>query len=185
MAVLVLLANGFEEIEALTVINILRRGKVEAYTVSTTNELILTGSNGIKVVADMLFDEADFTRAEYVVLPGGLKGTNSLKANELVVNLIKERVNKQLGVAAICAAPTLLVENGLLDGKDATSYPSFHEVFKPHNVNYLDEKVVVLDNIITSRSMYTSIDFALEILRKVTDDITVEEVKDSIIYNDK
>ena len=119
----IFLAEGFEEVEALTPADLLRRAGAEVTLVSIKAEKTVTGSHGISITADRLFEETDYEDADLLVLPGGMPGTLNLKACEPLLALLKEHNAKGKKLAAICAAPTVLGHAGLLNGKNATCYP--------------------------------------------------------------
>ncbi|MCI5822124.1 MAG: DJ-1/PfpI family protein [Lachnospiraceae bacterium] len=158
----IFMAEGCEEIEGLAVVDILRRAKMEIDMVSISDSLSVKSSHGVVFQTDKLISQVDFSEYDGVVLPGGIPGTPNLGANPKVVETIKSFAEGGKLVAAICAAPSVLGENGLLQGKKATSYPGFAEKMK--GCTYLEDKVVVDGNIITSRGMGTVIDFALTIV---------------------
>ena len=116
----VLLADGFEEVEALTVVDLLRRAKVYVDTVSIMDDYTVRGSHGINVQTEDLFDEVNFAEFDMIVLPGGMPGTTNLKAHSGVRKIVKEFADEGKYVAAICAAPTILADLGLLKGKRVT-----------------------------------------------------------------
>ena len=115
--VCVFLADGFEEIEGLTVVDILRRAKVEVSTVSIMDTLDIQGAHGINIKADQMFDEADFSVADMLVLPGGMPGTLHLGQHKGLQNILKDFHNEKKNIAAICAAPSVLGKYGILEGK--------------------------------------------------------------------
>ena len=174
------LAQGFETIEALTVVDILRRADVPIKTVSITEYNQVESTHKIKVEADAVFTECDFVDATMLVLPGGMPGTANLEAHEGLCNLIEEAVKKDIKVAAICAAPSILGKKGLLSGRDATVYPGFETYLKDANV--LDREVVVDGNFITGRGMGTTIDFALTILEELGYKETAQKVGRAIQF---
>jgi len=158
--VAVLLAPGFEEIEALTVVDVLRRADVTCHMVSILDHTEVEGSHGIAVLADKVFDEfmLDY---DMIVLPGGMPGAANLKADERVLTLVQQYAQESTKyIGAICAAPIVLAEAGIVAGKRLTSYPASEYVELFTEANYLDELVVVDDNIITSRGPATSLLFA-------------------------
>ena len=179
--VLVMLADGFEEIEGLTVVDVLRRGKVELQTVSVTGKLEINGSHGIKVIADILFEDADFASAEMIVLPGGLKGTNTLLEHEGLKKKLIQFHEEDKWLAAICAAPSVLGKYGILDGKKAICYPGFEDKLLGADIQ-AGAKVVQYRKVVTSRGMGTSMDFALKLLELIKDAETSLKVADSIQY---
>lgn len=173
--VVVFLANGCEEVEALTCIDILRRGRVDVIGVSISNSLIVNGSHGIDFMADDVFENVDFDNVSMLVLPGGLVGRNNLMAHSGVVNECKKFNEKGKYVTSICASPSVLGENGILQGKRATCYPGFESQLKGAEV-VTDENVVVCDNIVTSRGPATAIEFALKLLEIVKDGKIADDV---------
>ncbi len=178
--VAVLLADGFEEIEALTAVDLLRRAKVYVDTVSITEEYIVHGSHGINVQTEDLFDEVNFAEFDMIVLPGGLPGTTNLNAHSGVQRVVRDFVENGKYVGAICAAPSILGGMGLLKGRHAISYPSFEDKLAGAVVT---RNAVVQDgNIITSRGMGTSIDFALKLVEVMAGAEKASEIGDSILY---
>ncbi|MBP5198280.1 MAG: DJ-1/PfpI family protein [Lachnospiraceae bacterium] len=157
--VAVFLAEGFEEIEALTVSDILRRAKVDVENVSISDDRYVTGSHGIKVQADKVFSEVDFDSLEVIVLPGGMPGSLNLEAFDPLMDRVDEFIEKDKYVAAICAAPQILGHKEVLAGKRACCSSGFEGELKGAEVTY--ERVEKSGNIITSRGMGTAIDFAL------------------------
>ena len=148
--VYVFLANGVEEIEALTVVDVLRRGGVDVVTVSVTGKKAIAGSHKIVFEADTLFDEDRLTDGDMLVLPGGLKGTNALMAHEGLRNLLMAYRDADKFITAICAAPSVLGMNGLLKGRKATCYPGFEDKLLGANVSA--EAVVQDGNVITGKA---------------------------------
>lgn len=178
--VYIFLADGFEEIEGLTVVDLLRRAGIEAVTVSISEDKMVTGAHGIPVKADFLFQEVKGTMADMAVLPGGMPGTTNLLAFEPLMDMILGLYNVGTYIAAICAAPSILAEIGLLDGKKATSYPGFEE--KMTMADYVYDPVVQDGQIITSRGMGTAIDFSLKLIEVLLGENKAGEIADSIIY---
>ena len=127
LKVYIFLADGFEEIEGLTVVDIMRRAKIDVETISITGQKQINGAHKIIVEADRLFEETDFSDGDMLVLPGGMPGTLNLKEHEGLRNLIGEFDKKKKYLAAICAAPSILSELGILKGRKACAYPSFEE----------------------------------------------------------
>jgi len=163
---IVLLANGFEEMEAIISIDILRRAGVNALIVCIADDLLVEGSRGITVEAQLKLKEVDFV-PDALVLPGGMPGAVNLAQSELVIDLIKKTTESGKIIAAICASPAhALVEAGILDDKRATCYPSEENLFSANTV-YKNEDVVVDGNIITSIGPGTAFKFSLEIVKKL------------------
>lgn len=161
--VYILLADGFEEIEALAPVDILRRGGVEVKTVGITGKTVC-GSHGIKVEADILPDEVG-TDIELLVFPGGLPGADNLHASPYTNKFIETAQKNNARIAAICAAPYILGVRGLLRGKHATCYPSEKFVSQLEGALYEGNMKVVTDgNITTGAGMGAAFDFGLELL---------------------
>ena len=160
-SVAVLAADGFETIECLTMVDVMRRGGVRATLVT----------------CDVLFDEIDFDEYDCVVLPGGLPGATNLRADQRVCNVVCDFAATK-HVAAICAAPFILGELGLLEGRRATCFPGFEKSF-PEGT-YTGEKVTQDGNIITASGMAQSLPFALELLRTLAGEKAVEKVAEGI-----
>lgn len=174
------LANGFEEIEGLTVVDLLRRAQVQVVTVSITGEKQIAGSHGIYVQADELFENVCFDDADMLVLPGGEPGTTNLENCKPLCDLVKVYCEKGGEIAAICAAPRVFAGIGLLNGKKATSYPS---VMERLTGAILSEEAVVVDgNITTSRGMGTAISFSLKLIEKLLGEETAVRIGKSIVY---
>ena len=172
------LAEGFEEIEALTPVDILRRGKVNLKTVGVTGKNV-TGSHGITVTADMTIDELDdLSDAQAVILPGGMPGTLNLEADKRVISAIKYCVENNRFVAAICAAPSILGHLGVLDGKRATAFPGFEKDLI--GAEFYNDFVAHDGNIITAKGMGVSVEFGLEILAAIKDTETANNVRSAI-----
>lgn len=176
----VLLADGLEEIEGLTAVDLLRRAGIEVTMVSISEEEKVTGSHQITVIADEIFSKADFSKMDGVVLPGGMPGTTHLMEHEGVNRVIREFAGQKKLVAAICAAPSVLGQAGLLQGKKATCYPGFEGQLKGAICS--DEQVVQDGDIITSRGMGTAVPFGLAITAYFLGQEKAKELKDSILY---
>ena len=178
--VCVFLADGFEEIEGLTVVDLLRRAGIEVTTVSITDSKTIHGAHGIDVLADRLFEEADFEVQDMLVLPGGMPGTLNLGAHEGVKEELAKAFAAGKFLAAICAAPSVLGKYGFLMGKKATSYPGFEA--KLVGSECVLDSVVVDGNIITSRGMGTAIPFSLALIEQLLDAKTANKIGKAIIY---
>lgn len=173
-------ATGFEEVEALTVVDILRRGGVDCKTVSVTGDYDVTSSHAITVRADLLFDEQDLGDGDMLILPGGIPGTPNLKAHAGLDKLIDQYHEAGKYLAAVCAAPTVYGEKGLLKGKKATCYPGMEEGLV--GADKQTDKVVCDGQFITSRGMGTCVDFGLTLLAKLTDKDTAQTIGKKIVY---
>lgn len=176
----VFFADGCEEIEGLTVVDMLRRAKLDVVGISVNGSREVHGSHNITFLADLTYEEAEMDSFDGAVLPGGVPGTPNLGAHEGVVSTVKKFAEEGKLVAAICAAPSVLGQNGILGGKRATCHPGWED--KLTGAEVLEENAVTDGNIITSRGMGTAIDFSLAIIRKLADDGTVEQVRKGIVY---
>lgn len=173
------LANGFEEIEALGTVDVLRRADISVIITSITNDKLVLGAHNITVVADKTFDEIDFDEIDVIVLPGGMPGAKHLNEHEGLKLKIKEFAEKGNNVAAICAAPMILGGLGLLKGKKATSYPGFEEYLL--GAESTGNKVVVDGNIITGKGPAFVFDFALQIVKIMAGEAKQAEVKEGLL----
>ena len=176
----VFFGTGYVEIEALTVVDILRRAEVETIMVSVTDEKSVTGSHDMEVRMDAVIDEVDFEQIDVIVLPGGMQGTKKLEACESLMSQVDAFVSQNKIVAAICAAPSILGHRGILRGKQACSYPTFESHLEGAKV--LHEPAVTDGNIITGRGMGTAIPFGLAILEKLRGKEAAEQMAKSIVY---
>lgn len=177
-SVLVLLAKGFEEIEAVSIIDVCRRGGLDVCTAGV-EELLVQGANRITVAADCLLADVASEQFDMIVLPGGLGGTNILASNELVQSLLKQYQNEQKMIGAICAAPFALHKAGVL-GKNYTCYPSFEEQIKLDGYDP-KSKVVIDENITTSRGPATAICFGLSIVSQLQGDDVAQTIKGGLL----
>lgn len=178
--VLVFLAEGFEEIEALTVVDLCRRAGIKTDTVSVGTERLVTGSHKIPVQADVLLKEADFDGADMLVLPGGMPGTRNLEACDLLMEKLDEFYKKGKCVSAICAAPSIFGHRGYLRGRNACSYPGFEKELEGAEV--CEETVAVSEHVTTSRGMGTAMDFGLAIVERFCGRKKAEELAAAVIY---
>jgi 4-methyl-5(b-hydroxyethyl)-thiazole monophosphate biosynthesis len=180
--VFIFLADGFEEIEGLTVVDMLRRAGIETVMVSIGNSKRIIGAHRIEVEADVMFHEVMEPEGAMFVLPGGMPGTLHLKEHEGLEKLIKKAYKNEKYIAAICAAPTVLEKYGLLKGKKATSYPSVAEELI--SADYRTDAVVTDGKIITSRGMGTAIEFAGTMVELLKDKKAKDELLESIVYGE-
>ncbi|MDD2298954.1 MAG: DJ-1/PfpI family protein [Fermentimonas sp.] len=173
------LANGFEEIEALGTIDILRRAHIPVLTVSITENKLVTGAHNVPVTADATFSNTDFSDIEILVLPGGMPGAKHLNEHDGLKNLISEYNSKGKLIAAICAAPMVLGGLGILDGKRATTYPGFEPELIGAKVT--GESVVVDENITTGRGPGLVFDFALRLVEQIAGLQARREVQNGLL----
>jgi len=178
--VLVLLAEGCEELEAITIIDLLRRAKIEV-TVAGLDGKPVTASRGTRIIPDCSLDKALERKYDMVALPGGLPGADNLAADPRVMALLQEMAQTGKFTCAICAAPVVLAKAGLLAGKRATSYPGCIEALNRADVNSTGEAVVRDGTIITSRGPGTAMDFALELIEALLDREIRETVEIALV----
>ncbi|XP_011626266.1 protein DJ-1 homolog B isoform X2 [Amborella trichopoda] len=164
--ILVPIANGSEEMEAVMIIDILRRAGASVVVASVEDKLEIVASRKVKLVADMLLEEAAKLPFDLIVLPGGLVGAQAFANSDMLINLLKKQVESNKPYGAICASPALVLEaHGLLKGKKATAYPALCD--KLTDQSAVVNRVVVDGNLITSRGPGTSMEFALAIVKKL------------------
>ncbi len=175
----VFLAEGFEEIEALAVVDILRRCKIEVQTVSISENLQVTGSHGIPVMADVSLTQLDASTAKAFILPGGLPGADNLQACSPLKAALQQAAKKEKIVAAICAAPKVLGAFGLLHGKKATCYPGYEPELL--GATPVTDKVVQDGNIITSQGVGTACEFAFALAKALGTD--PEPVRKGMLFD--
>ncbi|GHU50529.1 thiazole biosynthesis protein ThiJ [Clostridia bacterium] len=175
------LTEGFEETEAITVVDLLRRADISIQTVSMMKDLTVTGSHEIPVIADTLFEDVNYDNCEMIILPGGGPGVQRLFEHKGLSAALKEAAQGGKFIAAICAAPKVLAENGLLEGKKATIYPSMESDLG--NAVYKKEKVVQDGNIITSMGPGTSVDFALKLVEVLVGAEASQKVREAILWD--
>jgi 4-methyl-5(b-hydroxyethyl)-thiazole monophosphate biosynthesis len=177
-SVLVPLAQGSEELEAVTVLNILRRAGIEAVSASLDGHPV-RGSRGTMLIPDTGLDDALKRKFDMVVLPGGQPGTNNLKGDARIIKLVQRMAADDFYVCAICAAPSVLATAGLLDGKHATSFPGSLDAFP--KVSRQTQAVVEDGKIITSRGPGTAMDFALTLVERLVGKSKRDEVEAGLV----
>lgn len=178
--VLLFMADGTEECEALITVDLLRRADIDVTTVSVMNTNILNTSSGIKIEADKLINEIDFNMADMLVLPGGMPGTKYLGDNTELRKALIDFYEQNKPIAAICAAPSVLGQLGLLEGKKAICYPGFEEALTGATISDVDP--VTDANITTASGLGHAIPFALELIKVLKGEKTSKEVSDQIGY---
>lgn len=174
------LAEGFEEIEALTVVDLLRRAEITCTTVSVTGKHEVTSSHGITVLADRLFEDGTLSDADMLILPGGFPGYKNLAAHEGLKKLLCSYNAEEKFIAAICGAPSVLGTHGLLKGRMATCYPGMEAQLS--GATCVRKKVVEDGHIITSRGVGTALDFAVAIIEKLAGLSKGCEVAESVLH---
>jgi len=178
--VAIILADGFEELEAVAIIDVLRRAGIEVVSAGL-NEGSVSSARTVKVIPDAMIDELNSADFDMLVLPGGLPGSDNLNADKRVGDLIRDFNNKGKVTGAICAAPYVLANAGVLEGKHATSYPSFKE--KLGNVVYEENTVVTDGNIMTSRGPGTAICFGLAIVERFLGPEKARQIKEAMLVD--
>ncbi len=177
--VCVFFGTGYEEIEALTVVDLLRRAGIAVEMVSITGEESVEGSHGICVKMDCLFADVDFGEVDMIVLPGGA-GTKNLEACEPLMKQVDAFYQAGKGISAICAAPSILGHRGMLKGKKACSFPTFESHLEGAEVT--ENPAEIAENIITGRGMGCAIDFGLAIVEKLQGREQAAALAEKIVY---
>jgi len=176
----IIFAEGYEEVEALTVVDLLRRAGIGCDIVALEDADFVTGSHGIAIGADRNFSETDFSCYDGVILPGGMPGTNHLADDERVFALLRGFAAAGKLTAAICAAPTVLAKAGLLAGKNAVCYPGMEGQLT--GANSSDAPVAVDGSVITGRGLGAAIPFALALVRYFDSPEKAEALAEAIVY---
>ncbi len=176
----VFLGEGFEEIEALTVVDICRRAGIEVNMVSITGNGVVNGAHRIPVGMDMQFEDVDFEALDMIVLPGGMPGTRNLEAHEGLMEQVDSFYEAGKLVSAICAAPSIFGHRGMLKGRRACCFPGYEKDLEGAQVVY--EPVVTDGHVITSRGMGTAMDFGLCITAILCGEAVATELAQKIIY---
>lgn len=178
---LVFLASGFEEIEALTIVDILRRCRIETVLVGLKRSLV-EGAHGIKVIPDKFIDEVEMDEFDAIICPGGSPGFKHLRENPRVIEIVKGAYEQNKIVAAICAAPTVLSDAGVIRGKTCTIYPGMeNELIKGGGKPKERDLVVVDQNVITSMGPATAIVFTLKLAEMLVEKKVVAEITKDIL----
>lgn len=177
--IFVFLADGFEEIEAITPIDVLRRAGLNVQTVSVMDKQTVSGAHGIPVVADKMFANIHLEDAEMLLLPGGLPGATNLDAHQGLSNMIMAFASEEKPLSAICAAPLVFGNRGLLQGKKATCYPGFESYLT--GAEYTAALVETDGNFITAKGPGAAMDFAFAIVEKYCGIEKVNELKSGMM----
>jgi len=181
--VYVFLADGFEDVEALIPVDVLRRGGVEVITVSTTEFPLVESAHGVNIEADIQFEQSDYEDADLLMLPGGMPGAANLVAHEGVCKAVLSQAAAGKMVGAICAAPAVvLAQLGLLDGRKATCYPGFEQSLKDGGATYTGDLVTVDGNITTAEGPAAAFSYAYELLAQLVDLQTSDQVAEGMRY---
>ncbi len=175
------LAEGFEEIEAVNIIDVLRRAEIETLIVSVTDKKEVTGSHGITVTADLMFDEVDYEQVKMIVLPGGMPGAKNLKEHKELNKQILRFYSEGKPLGAICAAPIVFGNLKILKNKKATCYPGNEDQLIGAEITGND--VEVTDNIITGKGAGVAIPFALRIVEMLKGKKLADSLAEKMIYS--
>ena len=179
--VYILLAEGFEEVEALTPVDLLRRAGIETKLVGVTGETVC-GARGISVVTDLGMDEIDLSSADMLVLPGGMPGTTNLYADNCVTDAVRTMADADKYVAAICAAPSIILGGmGLLEGRKATCYPGMEDGMK--GAEAVKTTCVTDGKFITSCGVGGALDFACALITALAGREKADEIASSVVYH--
>ena len=176
----VFFAEGYEEIEALTVVDICRRCGLEVNMVSVNGDKLVKGSHGVGVEMDTVLSQVNFGECDMLVLPGGMPGTKNLEASEELMRQVDAFHAAGKYIAAICAAPSIFGHRGILKGRKACSYPGFESHLEGADVT--NGPVEISDHVITSRGLGTAVDFALAIVKVFCGQEKAEELAKSVVY---
>ena len=179
-SVLVPLAQGCEELEAITLVDLLRRAGMDVTTAGLDAEAI-TASRGVRLIPDTVLDDVLDRHFDLIVLPGGLPGADHLDRDPRIHKLIRAQVQAERKVGAICAAPKVLASAGLLDNREATAYPGTLEALQLPSTAITAEKVTVDGNISTSRGPGTAMDYALELIEQLAGKAKRDEVEAGLV----
>ena len=179
--VAIMLADGFEEVEALAVADVLYRAGVRSDLISVTDARHVTSSHGIRVVADLMLEDVDLSTYTILFLPGGMPGTLNLKATPAIQTEVLRRSDESQPIAAICAAPSILSELGVLDGRHATANPAFVKAIASGGAIVHENPVVADEFIMTSRGAGTALELGLELVRQLLGDEAADEVSRGVV----
>lgn len=177
----VFFAEGFEEVEALTVVDLLRRAGIGTDMISIAGTTEVEGTNGIRIIADKMLSETDFDKLDIIILPGGGLGTDNLEACDELMKQLDLFYEQGKPIAAICAAPGILGHRGMLRGRKACSYPSREDQLEGAGIS--QEDAVKDGNIITGRGVGCAIAFSLLIVEHFQGRKAADDLAESIVYS--
>tara|TARA_R110002049_G_scaffold62592_13_gene167069 strand:- start:220 stop:780 length:561 start_codon:yes stop_codon:yes gene_type:complete len=175
--VLIPLAKGYEELEAVTLIDVLRRANFTVITASLTEQQQVLGSRGVRVVADVRLDDVMYDDFDMLLLPGGMSGATHLDDDPRIHAILKRLNQSDKAIAAICAAPLVLAHAGLLNGRTITCYPDVLLASEWPEVTFSDDAIVIDGNVLTSKGPGTAMDFALTIIEYLSNKTTRDTVE--------
>lgn len=183
-ATFVMLGTGFDEIEAIAPVDVMRRAGMEVFTVSMTENRLVKGATGNNLVADMSISDLSPDKIDWLVFPGADKSEYAVNLNEDLRNIVKSHWNKGGNIAAICAAPALVLGPlGIINGMEATGYPFLKDDFEKNGGIYSEEPVVIGDRLITSKGPGTTLEFALAIVRKAKGTETEKALREGMVIS--
>jgi 4-methyl-5(b-hydroxyethyl)-thiazole monophosphate biosynthesis len=178
MKAYIFLADGFEEIEAITPIDLLRRANVEITSISISNSKTVIGAHNISIAADAIFSEVNFEDADLLILPGGMPGTKNLDGHAGLKKILEQQASQGKLIAAICAAPSILGKMNLLEDKEAICYPGFENQLQGASLS--ERKVVQSGAIITAMGAGVAIEFSLKIIENLKGKTVADQIANSI-----
>lgn len=176
----VLFAPGFEEVEGLTIVDILRRADINTSIIGV-EEREITGAHNVTIKADKTLQGLSINEIDALILPGGAPGFKNLQKNKTVLTLIKKAYDEKKIVAAICASPSVLASAGVLKDRKATIYPGMDDEIEKGMGIFVDDLVVVDDNIVTSKGPATSMLFALKLVELLKDEVKSKDVSNKLL----
>lgn len=175
-------AEGFEEIEALTIVDVLRRADIPNQMVSITGHRQVTGAHGIKIVTDVVFEDVNYDQASVIILPGGMPGSGNLMKHEGLATVLQTQAHKNEPIAAICAAPMVLGALGILEGKDAVCYPGFEKHLKGATIK--QTSTAMSGAILTGRGPGAALHFSLDLVKLLKDsELASKLANDMLVEN--
>ena len=181
-ATFVMLGTGFDEIEAIAPVDVMRRAGMEVYTVSMTENRLVRGATGNNIVADMTVADLNLSQIDWLVFPGADKGEAAVNLDKELQNIVTAHWKNGGKIAAICAAPALVLGPlGIISGTPATGYPFLKEEFEKNGGTYSEDNVVVTDRLITSKGPGTTLEFALAIVRKAKGEETEKALREGMV----
>ena len=181
--VYVFLADGFEDVEALIPVDVLRRGGVDVTTVSISDFPLVNSAHGVNVEADIMFEQGDFSDADLIFLPGGMPGASNLFTHKGVCKAVVDQFAAGKKVAAICASPAVvLAPLGILEGKKATCYPGFESALAENNADYTGALFTVDGNVTTGEGPAAAFPFAYELLAQLVNKQTADQIAEGMRF---
>lgn len=181
--ILVPLAEGFEEIEAITIIDVLRRAGLDVVTASLSDNIVI-GSHNISIISDTLLGDIDVSKVDIIVLPGGMPGSRNFQNSSILVEMIKQVFSENKLLAAVCAAPIVLAKAGILNGKKATCYPGFESELD--GAEYIEAPYVMDGTILTGRGPGAVMGFVLKLVEIIKDKDISEKLRSGMqVYWDE